>query len=100
MADILHLNLKSEYFYDIKNGRKPYEYRLDNEYWRKRLLNRDFTEVHFKCGYPSRSDSSKIIKKKYIGYEMKDIKHKHFGNDGKDDAPVRVFAIRTYGENL
>jgi ASC-1-like (ASCH) protein len=97
---ILHLNLKAEYFDDIKNGKKPFEFRLDNEYWRKKLMRRNYDEVHFKCGYPSRDDKSKIIKKKYIGYEMKSIKHKHFGNTDKNDEPISVFAIRTYGEPI
>lgn len=98
MTDILHLNLKSEYFYDIKKGIKLFEYREDNEYWRKRLAGRHYQEVHFKCGYPKKDDESKIIKKEYIGYKMKKLKHKHFKNDGESDDAISVFAIHTTGE--
>ena len=38
----LHLNLKFEYFDAIREGRKPFEYRIDNEYWRKRLIGRKY----------------------------------------------------------
>lgn len=36
----LHLNLKGEYFHAIRAGKKVEEYRLYNEYWRKRLEGR------------------------------------------------------------
>lgn len=32
----LHLNLKGEYFHAIRAGKKVEEYRLYNDYWRKR----------------------------------------------------------------
>lgn len=97
---ILHFNLKAEYFHAIKSGTKPFEFRLDTAHWRKRLEGRVYDEVHFKLGYPSKEDADRIVKKRYVGYEMQDIKHRHFGNDGEDDLPVRVFAIRTTGEVL
>ena len=100
MISILHLNLKSEYFYDIKNGTKPFEYRKNNEYWRKRLDGRYYDEVHFKCGYPKKEDESKIIKKKYIGYKTEKLKHKHFENDRNEDVAISVFAIHTTGESI
>lgn len=34
----LHLNLKGEYFHAIRAGKKVEEYRLYNDYWRKRLV--------------------------------------------------------------
>ena len=95
---ILHLNLKKEYFDDIKNKRKLFEYREDNEYWRKRLVNVDYDEVHFKLGYPKSDDTSRIIKRKYLGYEPRAIRHKHFGNTGATDKQIEVFAIWTNGE--
>lgn len=94
---ILHLNLKKEYFDAIKSGEKKYEYREYNEYWKKRLGMRHYEEVHFKCGYPKKDDHEKIIVKKYAGYVVKEIKHKHFGNDGEDDNPIKVYAIFTSG---
>jgi len=87
---ILHLNLKGEYFDAIKNGTKFFEYRLKNDHWIKKLVDRDYDEVHFKRGYPKQDNSSKIIKIPYRGYELQTITHKHFGKE-----PVEVFAIYT-----
>ena len=88
---ILSLHLKAEYFHQIKNGTKLFEYRLYNDYWKKKLENKSYDEVHFKLGYPSHSDLDKIIKCKYNGYEMQNINHSHFCN--LFDESVRVFAI-------
>ena len=48
----LHLNLKGEYFDEIVAGTKPFEYRLKNNYWTKRLVGRRYKYVLFKRGYP------------------------------------------------
>ena len=85
----LILNLKSEYFEDIKNGNKFYEYRLYNDYWKKRLINKHYDLVSFRKGYPKSDDISRIIILPYKGYLVKTIIHKHFG-----DSPVEVFAIK------
>ena len=97
MKKILHLNLKSEYFNDIKNGKKDFEYREYNDHWMKRLSQRHYDEVHFKCGYPKKDDTDKIIIRKYVGYVIKEIKHKHFFNEKENDLPIKVFAIFTKG---
>ena len=89
---ILHIPLNGEFFDDIKADKKPFEFRLDNPFWRKRLINKEYDEVWFKRGYPKKTDADKIIKRKYLGYEKKHIKHKHFGDD-----LVLVFAIHTTG---
>lgn len=94
---ILHLNLKKEYFEDIKNGNKLFEFREYNEYWTKRLENKEYDEVHFKLGYPKKDDEEKIIIRKYLGYEFRDIRHKHFGNDNPSCKQIKVFAIFTNG---
>lgn len=88
---ILYLNLKREYFEDIKNNIKPFEFRLKNDYWTKRLVNREYDEVWFKLGYPSSNEENKIIKRKYLGYEEQNIVHKIF-----DYKPTLVFAIYTH----
>lgn len=85
----LHLNLKGEYFDKIQWGAKLHEYRLYNEYWKKRLENREYDGVLVKRGYPKRGDKSKILERPWLGYEVMTITHKHFGKD-----PVKVFAIR------
>lgn len=87
MSDILHLNLKREYFEEIKLGEKVQEYRLYNDYWKKRL-SRDYRIIQIKCGYPKKDDWSRIEARPYRGYQIKKITHPHFGEE-----PVEVFAI-------
>ncbi len=86
---ILTLNLKKEYFLEILNGNKKYEYRILNNYWTKRLENKNFDEIHIKLGYPKKDDLEKTIIKPYNGYEKTLIKHKLFGENF-----VEVFAIK------
>ncbi|MGL4652641.1 hypothetical protein [Cetobacterium sp.] len=86
---ILTLNLKREYFEQIKSGIKTEEYRLCTPYWSKRLEGKTFDKILIKLGYPKNSEIEKILEFKYSGYEIKTIKHKHFGND-----PVKVYAIK------
>ena len=94
---VLHLNLKKEYFDAIKSGEKEFEYREYNKYWTKRLCQVHYDEVHFKCGYPKKDDHEKIIIRKYVGYVLRDIRHKHFGNENLSDPQIKVFAIYTSG---
>lgn len=85
----LILNLKKEYFQEIKSGAKKEEYRLCTPYWQKRLENKKYDKVLIKLGYPKNSEIEKILEFKYLGYEIKTIKHKHFGDD-----PVKVYSIK------
>lgn len=85
----LILNLKKEYFQEIKSGAKKEEYRLCTPYWQKRLENKEYDKVILKLGYPKNSEIEKILEFKYLGYEIKTIKHKHFGDD-----PVKVYSIK------
>lgn len=84
----LHLNLKGIYFDQIIAGDKSFEFRLVNDYWKKKLINRIYGQIHFKRGYPAKEDTSKIYSVPYRGYEIQTITHPHFGSD-----PVEVFAI-------
>ena len=86
---LLHLNLKGEYFDQIKSGEKDEEFRLYNDYWRKRLIHRKYDGIVIKRGYPKRGDAAKTIERIWRGWTIKTITHPHFG--GK---PVQVFAIR------
>ena len=86
---ILNINLKTEYFNEIKQGIKPFEFRLKNDYWTKRLVSREYDEIHFKLGYPKANDEKRIIKFPYIGYEVQNITHLEFGIN-----MVEVFAIK------
>lgn len=84
----LHLNLKGEYFDQIKSGSKLYEFRLATK-WEKRLEGKDFDRILFKRGYPKSNDPERIIERPWRGYELQFITHPHFGNN-----PVEVCAIR------
>ena len=89
----LFLALKGEYFDQIKAGEKVEEYRLANDYWRKRLWGKTFGKIVLTRGYPPRSDTTRRIERPWRGYTIKHITHPHFG-----PKPVRVFAIRVDGE--
>ena len=88
MSKDLHINLKSCYFDDIAAGKKPFEYRLKTEYWRKRLEGKVYQNIQIKKGYPKATDRNRIIVKQYRGYEEQTIIHPHFG-----PYPVEVYAI-------
>jgi hypothetical protein len=85
----LTLNLKAIYFHQIEDGSKAFEYRLQTPYWTKRLVGKTFDGIVIKLGYPSDSESHKILLRPWRGYELHTITHPHFGPD-----PVEVFAIR------
>lgn len=82
----LRLNLKGEYFDEIKAGRKPLEYRLASK-WEHRL-QKPFTDILLLRGYPKRGDESKMLRRPWKGYEIQEITHYHFG-----EHPVIVCAI-------
>lgn len=93
----LQLALKAKYFDAIRSGEKTEEYRLDNEFWQKRLiiggtrgiLARSFDGIVITKGYPKRGDPERTMEFPWRGWERKTITHPHFGSD-----PVSVFAIR------
>jgi len=92
--NILVLNLKGEYFDQIKSGDKKWEYRLYSKYWRKRLLNgcefRVWDKIILRRGYPKAGDIDKeIVRDSHRrSTRIETITHKHFG-----PKPVKVFAI-------
>lgn len=87
MSKVLILNLKKEYFNDIKKGDKKFEYRLVKPFWEKRL-NKSYDFIEIRLGYPKSTDSDKILKFKWNGFNEIELLHKEFGSD-----PVKVFAI-------
>lgn len=89
MSDTLFLPLKGEYFDQIKSGEKTEEYRLFNDFWRKRIVGKDYKWITFTRGYPKRDDDSRRLTIPYQGYAVKHITHPHFGPE-----PIEVFAIR------
>lgn len=92
MTNDLHLNVKQIYFDEYISGNKDYEYRLYNDYWRKRLEGRDYCLLHYKAGYPKKDDHTKISIIPYYGYQIQTITHPHFEN-----IPKKVFAIKLRG---
>lgn len=85
----LQLAVNGEYFDEMATGTKVFEFRERNDYWRKRLENREYDRLVITKGYPSRDDLSRRIEVPYLGYELQTITHKHFGN-----VPLDVYAIR------
>ena len=86
---ILHLNLKGIYWDQIQSGDKDDEFRLQTEYWKKRLVGKTYDVICVKRGYPKKDDESKMLWKKWNGYKcIENFEHPHFG-PGKHD----VFAI-------
>ena len=85
----LQLAVKSEYFDSINVGDKLEEFRLFNEYWKKRLVDRDYDKLIITKGYPKREDLTRRLTFKYDSYTVKTITHPHFGS-----LPVKVFAIK------
>ena len=96
MKDLV-LNLKGEYFDQIKAGSKEFEYRLQSEFWKKRLyepypkssFQKMFGRIVIRKGYPKAGDSEREIIRPYRGFITDKITHPHFGPD-----PVWVYAIR------
>lgn len=88
MTATLTLALKGIYFDEIKSGVKCYEYRLQTEYWKKRLIGRHYDQIVLTRGYPAAGDDSRRMVKPWRGYIEKTIRHPHFGPE-----PVKVFAI-------
>ena len=88
MSDLV-LHVKGKYFVDIKAGTKRLEYRLQTDYWRKRLVGREYEQVVICLGYPGANDHRRRITFPWRGYEEKTITHEHFGPE-----LVRVFAIK------
>ncbi|CUJ38991.1 ASCH domain-containing protein [Achromobacter ruhlandii] len=87
MAD-LHLALKGEYFDAIKAGTKVEEFRLLNDYWRRRLVDRDYDLLVLTRGYPRADDVERRLVLPYRGYAVQRITRPHFGPN-----PVDVFAL-------
>ncbi len=89
----LHLPMKGEYFDQIKAGTKPEEFRLANDYWRKRLVGRTYDRIELTRGYPKRDDADRRLVLPWRGYRLTTITHPNFG-----DQPVEVFAINVKQE--
>jgi isochorismate hydrolase len=87
MTDLI-LHVKREYFEQMSSGEKDEEFRLCNDYWAKRLENRNYDRVVVCLGYPPKDDMSRRRIRPYRGFVKRTITHKHFNNK-----PVQVYAI-------
>ena len=87
MVDLV-IPLKGIYFDQIRDGEKTEEYRLFNDYWKKRLVNREYDRIILTKGYPKKDDVERRLVVEWRGFVVKIISHEHFG-----DVPVEVFAI-------
>ncbi len=85
---ILRLNLKRKWFEQIKSGIKNEEYRLVNDYWRKRLVGREYDEIHLCLGYPKAGDEFRMIKRKWAGFTVGMVMSSEYGG-----MPVNCFKI-------
>ena len=86
----LILHLKRKWFDQIKDGIKPFEFRLNNEYWQKRLIGKTYDKVIFTLGYPKRDDSERRIVKPWAGYEMQTVISEEWDNEPKDCFAIRI----------
>ena len=87
MTDLI-IPLKGIYFDQIRDGSKTHEYRLVNDYWKKRLVGKQFDRIVLTKGYPKAGDHERRLIVKWSGYTICTIEHEHFGG-----SPVEVFAI-------
>jgi hypothetical protein len=87
----LTLRLKGEHWRAIRSGEKTHEYRLVSK-WDKQIQGKSFSEVRLWWGYPPRTDTTKLLIRKWQGAEKQLITHPEFGPE-----PVEVFAIDVTG---
>jgi len=85
---ILRLNLKRKWWEQIRDGGKTVELRLAKNYWRKRLIGREYDEIHLCLGYPKRGDESRTLRRKWRMVAKETVLHEEFGPE-----PVAVFCI-------
>lgn len=89
---VLHLHVRSKYFFEIARGVKTEEYRLVNQIWILRLCQSPpYHGIIIYKGYPKKSEYclNNRIERIWRGWIIKNILHPEFGNE-----LVKVFAIR------
>lgn len=87
---VLVLPLRRKWFEQIRDGKKPFEFRLKNEYWTKRLVGKSYDKVVFTLGYPPKGDTARRIEAPYRGYQETTVTSPEWNNE-----PREVFAIYT-----
>lgn len=89
MADLM-LHLKAKYWFEILEGTKTEEYRLDTPYWRKKLLGRDYDYVILCWGYPKANQDERKIVRKWRGVRHVAIRHEIWGNQQRLAWAIRL----------
>lgn len=85
---ILTLHLKARWWHQIASGQKTVELRLQNDYWRKRLVGRQYDEIHLWQGYPPKTQTDKLLRRQWQLVAVETLQHEEFGPH-----PVNVFVI-------
>ena len=86
----LILPLRHKWFEQIRDGVKPFEFRLRNDYWTKKLVGKHYDTVVFTLGYPPKADASRRSEAPYRGYVETTVTSPEW-----DNQPREVFAIYT-----
>lgn len=84
----LHLSVKGVYFHQIASGEKTEEFRLQTDYWRRRIAGHIYNQIEVTLGYPAAGDTARRMRFAWNGFRSTELLHPHFG-----DKPVMVFAI-------
>lgn len=85
---ILTLRMKAKWWDQIASGEKTVEFRRATDYWRKRLVGRHYDEIHLWKGYPPKTDTTKLLRRKWELIAAERLLHEEFGPE-----PVDVFCI-------
>ena len=85
---ILRLNLKRKSWEQIRDGNKTVELRRATDYWRERLVGREYDEIHLCLRSPKRGDETHILRRKWRLVAKEVVLHEEFGPE-----PVEVFCI-------
>lgn len=88
MTRVLVLRLKARWWDDIAAGRKSVELRLQTDHWRRRLIGRTYDEIHLWRGYPPKTDTEKLLRRRWVSVRSVEVTHEEFG-----PRPVAVFEI-------
>ena len=70
---ILHLTIYRYWFDAIVSGEKKFEYREITPFWWKKLLNKNYDEIHIRNGY---TKNCPFVRIKYDGWEYQDFNGK------------------------
>lgn len=87
MSDLV-LHVRREWFEKIKRGEKCAEYRLFNDYWKRRLYGRRFDQIIVCLGYPKKGDESRRLYFPWRGYVVTTVSSSEWNNETR-----KVFAI-------